>query len=372
MFEGVRVLELASVLAGPSVGMFFAELGAEVIKVENPRTGGDVTRSWKLPSEPPSSDTSAYFSSVNWGKLSIALDLSQPAERETALRLAARADIVISSYLPGADRRLGMDAATLLNLKPSLICAEVSGYGPEVERAAFDAIIQAEAGYTYLNGLPGQVHKMPVALMDVLAAHQLKEALLLAWIRRLQTGEGGRVQVSLLQAGVSGLVNQATNWLMAGAVPQPIGSDHPNIVPYGTIFDAADGQLVLAVGNDAQFAALCEVLQLPVPERFASNAQRVAARAELRAWLGEALRRQALAPLLEALLAARVPAGAVKDMPSVFQQPEAEALVLRSDACAGLRSLAFRAGFHTPRPLSPPPRLDAHRAQVMALLEEEA
>ncbi|TAE51677.1 MAG: CoA transferase [Bacteroidetes bacterium] len=356
-FENCTVLELASVLAGPSVAMFFAELGARVIKIENPRTGGDVTRSWKLPSEPAESDISAYFSAVNWGKSSLALDLTLPEGRETVYQLAARADIVISSYIPGADKKLGVDAATLLNINPSLICAEISGYGPEEERAAFDAIIQAEAGYTWLNGEAGQMYKMPVALMDVLAAHQLKEAILLAWIRRMETGKGGRVHVSLLQAGISALVNQATNYLQAGVVPQAIGSDHPNIVPYGTLFDCQDGQIVLAVGNDAQFAGLCEVLQLPLPEEFSSNRQRVARREEVKAWLRPAFAGWQRDPLLAALRSRKVPAGAVNDMAAVFAQPQAQALVLRESGYAGIRGFVGE-GFerHT---LSAPPELGA-------------
>lgn len=366
------VIELASVLAGPSVGMFFAELGARVIKVENPHTGGDVTRSWHLAQEPTDDDRPAYFCAVNWGKESIALNLKQPEERAWLEGALAQADLVISSFIPGAGRRLGLDAEGLLARHPRLIVAEVSGYGPEVERAAFDAIIQAEAGFTYLNGVPGQVSKMPVALMDVLAAHQLKEGILLAHLRRLQTGQGGKVQVSLLQSGLASLANQATNWLHAGVVPQPRGSDHPNIVPYGSQFATADGSLlVLAVGNDAQFAALCRVLGEAVPPGFATNHQRVQQRRAVKDWLAARLATWTHADLLAALLAAGVPAGAVHDMAAAWAQPQARPLRLQAQGCAGLRSFVAQGTGLEQVALTPPPRLDAQGPALRAQAWEE-
>ncbi|MDX2286346.1 MAG: CoA transferase [Bacteroidia bacterium] len=366
MLHDLQVVEFAGVLAGPSAGMFLAELGASVVKIEPP--GGDVTRSWKLGSEDPAADRPAYFCSVNWGKRSLALDLRQPEAQQIALQLCRQADIVLSSFIPGAAARLGLDADTLLRLNPRLICAEINGYGPDVPRAAYDAIIQAEAGFTYLNGLPGQIFKMPVALMDVLAAHQLKEAILLALLRRIRTGRGGRVSVSLLQAGVSALVNQAGNWLTARHLPQPIGSEHPNIVPYGTLFMTAGGQpVVLAVGTDAQFAALCGVLGLPQRPEFSSNVQRVQRRREVGEWLQQAMARQERDALLAALLDRQVPAGAVHSMAEVFALPQAQALVLESDGLAGVRNAAAEGLELVPADeLLPPPALGAHTREILA------
>ncbi|MFK7925857.1 MAG: CoA transferase, partial [Bacteroidia bacterium] len=180
IFKDLIVIELASVLAGPSVGMFFAELGARVIKIENPRFGGDVTRSWKLAHEDKADTRSAYFSCINWGKESLSLDLKQEPDRVILHQLLAKADIMLSSFIPGQAERLGIEAESLMKAYPKLILGEINGYGKDNARPAYDAIIQAEAGFMYINGEGEQLYKMPVALMDVLAAHQLKEGLLLA------------------------------------------------------------------------------------------------------------------------------------------------------------------------------------------------
>ncbi|MCB0846341.1 MAG: CoA transferase, partial [Bacteroidetes bacterium] len=173
MFQNVTIVELANVLAGPSVSMFFAELGARIIKVENLHTQGDVTRSWKLASEPTESDISAYYSSINWGKESIAVNLKSQEGKQLVHKIITKADMVISSYLPGVSEKLGVDYETLHKINPRLIIGEVNGYGAEEARPAYDAIIQAEAGFTYMNGNPGEAVKMPVALMDLMAGHQL-------------------------------------------------------------------------------------------------------------------------------------------------------------------------------------------------------
>ena len=260
-FADLVVVELASVLAGPSVGQFFAELGATVLKVENPATGGDVTRRWKLPSEPADDDRSAYFAAANWGKQSLALDLTTPDGQRVLHDLARRADVIVASYKPGDAERLGADAATLCARNPRLIYAHIVGYppgSPDSERAGYDAVIQAESGFTFMNGAAdGPPVKMPVALIDVLAAHQLKEAVLVRLWERERTGRGGSVTVSLFESAVAALVNQATNWLTAGHAPQRLGSEHPNIAPYGTLFPTADGHtVVLAVDGPAVRRAL--------------------------------------------------------------------------------------------------------------------
>src|SRR6188768_2577212 len=216
MFSNLKVIELASVLAGPSVGQFFAELGADVIKIENLKTQGDVTRSWKGSGE-QTDERSAYFCSVNWGKRSLAVDLTKKEGREIIHKLIPQADIVIASYKPGDSEKLEMDYRTLTELNPRLIYGQITGYGSNNQRLGYDAIIQAEAGFMYMNGEQGATSlKMPVALIDVLAGHHLKEGILLALLERYQTGKGSFVEVSLIQAAISSLVNQATNWLIAG------------------------------------------------------------------------------------------------------------------------------------------------------------
>ncbi|MEO0471755.1 MAG: CaiB/BaiF CoA-transferase family protein [Bacteroidota bacterium] len=364
-FAGYTVLELANVLAGPSVGMFFAELGARVIKVENVKTKGDVTRSWKVPTEKQETDISAYFSTVNWGKESIAIDLSKPSGQEIVHHLARRSHFVISSYLPGQAEKLVVDAASLLNINPELVCGEISGYGPGVQRAAYDAIIQAEAGFTAINGEPGQTFKMPVALMDVLAGHQLKEAMLLAHIERLQSGKGQRVHVSLIRSGISSLVNQATNWLVAGHLPSPIGSGHPNIVPYGNAFTTLDGkQIVLAIGSDAQFAALAQVMGKPLPADFRTNAQRIRLRDEVLSWVADGAKNFAQKDFLSQLFRAKVPAGPVNKMDAVFEADFAQSTLHHSPDFKGIRQLALDLPADA-QTLSPPPSFGEHSLQIL-------
>jgi len=374
---GLRVLELAGVLAGPSVGQFCAELGADVIKVENAAAGGDVTRRWKLPEEDPEADRSAYFAAVNWGKRAVALDLRDPGGRATLHALAADADVAITAYKPGDAKALGADAETLRALNPRLIVLRLVGYGEDDTRPGYDAVIQAEAGFTHMNGdAAGPPTKLPVALMDVLAGHHLKEGLLLALLRRERTGEGGTVTVSLFGAAVASLANQAANYLTAGHVPGRTGSDHPNIAPYGTPFETASGAVVLAVGTDAQFRALCEALGLPtLPDApaFRTNQQRVRNRPFLHALLADAIRTWERDALLTALAERNVPAGAVRDLRAVFRQREAQVLVLRDEATglAAVRTVAFTLDGAAPPPLAPPPPYDpAARAAWEAIPQE--
>lgn len=372
LLENLVVVELASVLAGPSVGMWLAELGARVIKVEHHAKGGDVTRSWRLASESGDDDRSAYFSSVNWGKESIGVDLRHPAGKQVVYDLIAKADIVIASYKPGDAAKLGMDAATLLQRHPKLIYADLSAYGGDDERVGFDAIIQAEAGFTYMNGsLQGEPVKMPVALMDLMAAHQLKEGILLALLAREWTGLGRHVHTSLLGAGIASLANQATNWLVAGHIPQRMGSDHPNIVPYGTIFytQAAKG-IVLAVGNDRQFVGLSEVLGHPEwsqDARFATALARVKHRAELKSLLSDAVAGWERDALLTGLREHKVPVGAVLDMESALDQPTAQRMLLEGGGLRGLKSIALE-GIPQRKNLLPPPKMGVHGSQLLAEL----
>lgn len=330
--KDLKVVELASVLAGPAVGQFFAELGASVIKIENKTTGGDVTRRWKAPSEAPEASASAYYYSVNWGKETQFLDLNAPADRQQVLDWIAEADVVVSNYREASAQRLGMDYATLAALNPRLIYAEITGYGSDDPRPAFDVVLQAETGFLHMTGLPdGPPVKMPVALIDLLAAHQLKEGVLMALWQREKTGLGGYVRVSLYDAAVASLANQATNWLIAGHSPGRMGTQHPNIAPYGDLFTTRDGgQLVLAIGAEAQFAALCEVLGLDLhrQEAFASNSSRVRHRDALTAALAPAIARRDRRELLQELAARQAPAGAVLALPEVFENPAAKRLLL--------------------------------------------
>jgi len=372
MFQDLTVVELASVLAGPSVGQFFAELGANVIKVENINTGGDVTRSWKLPSEEIDTDLSAYFCSVNWGKKSWALDLNSAESVHALHQLIKRADIVIASYKPGDAEKLGVSYDQLRAVNAKLIFGQITGYGSDNARVGYDAVIQAEAGFMDLNGeAHGSAVKMPVALMDVLAAHHLKEGLLLALLKRERTGSGGLVEVSLIQAAVASLANQASNWLVAGVVPKRKGSLHPNIAPYGEVFELSDGkQMIVAIGTDKQFADFCHLLNadaLALHASFRSNMLRVMHRAELYELLKPKVNAFSSLQLMPLFHQRKIPAGLIQNLAEVFSMPEAQHLVLQHSGLHGVRTFVVH-GVHSSFALTPPPHLGEHNNEIQSTL----
>lgn len=329
------MVELAGVLAGPAVGMFFAELGAEVIKVENATTGGDVTRRWKGPNETPQASFSAYYASINYGKEVLLADLTREKERENIYQLIDEADIVLTNFREASASKLGMDPATLRQRNPQLIVAELSAFGKGSTRPAFDVVLQAEAGFLFMCGHAGQPPaKMPVALIDLLAAHQLKEGVLCALIHRMRTGSGALVRTSLLEAAIASLANQATNWLMGQHIPQRMGTQHPNIAPYGDMFTTRDDKaVILAVGTEQQFEKLLAILDNPSEvredDRFTSNARRVQHREALFAALQPHIKNVNRDELLQKLEAAGVPAGAIRNMQEVFELPQASELLLQ-------------------------------------------
>ena len=367
--KGVKVLELASVLAGPSVGQFFAEVGAEVIKVENLKTGGDVTRSWKTAGE-QTDDRSAYFCSVNWGKQSIAVDLTKPKGKEIVASLASRSDIIIASYKPGDAEKLGVSYEVLSKNNPGLIYGQTTGYGSNNPRVGYDAIIQAEAGFMFMNGEPGRPSmKMPVALMDILAGHHLKEGLLLAMLEKTQTGRGKLVEVSLIQAAISSLANQASNWLVANKLPKKQGSAHPNIAPYGDVFITRDGKEILfAVGSDRQFEDLCSILNITSKiEKFSTNQLRVENRTSLYDILSKSIKDIDASDLMEKAHQSKIPAGIIQNIEQTLAMPEASELMIKSDDLKGIRSFVA----HSPASdiksshFYPPPHLGEHSRFIL-------
>ncbi|MEE2775682.1 MAG: CaiB/BaiF CoA-transferase family protein [Acidobacteriota bacterium] len=371
MLEGLKVLELANILAGPTVGQFCAELGADVIKVEQPGAG-DPTRGWRLASESPD-ENSADFSCTNWGKRSIALDLKE--DREILMKLIKRADVLIVGYKPGDEVKFGIDYESVSAINARAIYLQLTAYGTDDPRPGFDAIIQAESGFTYLNGeSAGDPVKMPVALVDVLAAHQLKEGLLLALLRRERSGEGAYVATSLLAAATASLANQATNYLVADTIPQRMGSEHPNIVPYGTIFETGDGtSFVVAIGTERQFRTflgLTDLEELGDDDRFSTNQARVTHRDALNERLRERLGQLSGRELAEKMRRAKVPFGFVNDMEAVFAQPQSRRQLFAGGR--GLRSISIGGTIEGRGKLSPPPRLDEHRAEILAELEGES
>ncbi|HET8860507.1 CoA transferase [Marivirga sp.] len=375
IFKNLRVIELANVLAGPSVGQFFAELGAEVIKIENPKTKGDVTRSWKLKSEDSESSISAYFSAANSGKKSIGLDISKEEDLSILYKLITKSDVVIASYKAGDAEKLKVDYQSLKSINPKIIYGQITGYGDEDVRVGYDAIIQAESGFMSMNGEPhGNSLKMPVALVDVLAAHHLKEAILLAYINFLKTNEGAKVSVSLLESAIASLANQATNYLIAGHNPQKMGAEHPNIAPYGTVLKTADQkEILLAVGTNPQFQRLCEVLEIAEmssDERFKTNILRVENRKALNQLLMEKAKIFPSAILIQKLKKAQVPAGKLQTVSEAMQGKDAEKMLLKSsEKSFGLRNFAGDLSFmEKSSHLAPPPEFDQHKAEILALI----
>lgn len=331
-FKDLKVIELAGVLAGPSVGQFFAELGAHVIKIENPKTGGDVTRTWKLKTENAKENTSAYFWSVNAFKEFLELDITYPSQLEKLYALVKDADIIITNYKAGDDVKLKVDYAALSALNPNLIYASINGFGANSPRTAYDLILQAESGFMYMNGEAGSKPvKMPVALIDILAGHQLKEAVLMGLIHRYKTNKGCHVSVSLFHSAVASLANQATNWLIAGHLPKAAGSLHPNIAPYGELFETRDQQLVtFAIGSNKQFKALCSILQydsLATDKNYATNQLRVSNRVQLYHILYNYIKAFSFNELFELCLAKEIPVGKIRNLKEVFELPEAKEMI---------------------------------------------
>ena len=352
LFSDLKVIELASVLAGPRVGSFFAEHGAKVIKVENPSTSGDMTRSWRLATEDPHSPVSAYYASANYGKETAWIDLKTDSGKKEIMNLLASADLVIANFKSGAAQKFGLDYEELKTQFPQLIYANITGFGEDYHRAAYDIVLQAESGFLSMNGYPGKAPvRMPVALIDIMAAHQLKEGILSALYHRQKVGEGQKISVSLWETALSSLANQASNWLMEQHLPGPQGSLHPNIAPYGEIVYSKDNKmLILAIGTDRQFSTMCSLLDIPEvaeSDRFKTNHARVQNREALLEVLLPQFKRKLREDWLQELIQHHVPAGAVRNLQEVFSLPEARNLVL-SETLEGKETLRVKSSiFHS-------------------------
>ncbi|WP_449045835.1 CaiB/BaiF CoA transferase family protein [Paracoccus versutus] len=348
--KGLRVVELARILAGPWIGQTLADLGAEVIKVEAPE--GDDTRRWGPPFiERPRADgtterVAAYFHAANRGKRSVTCDFNDPADLERLRALIDQADVVVENFKLGGLRKFGLDYQTLSARNPRLVYASITGFGQDGPRAAqpgYDFLIQGMSGIMDLTGDPaGEPQKVGVAWIDIFTGLYGVIAVQAALAERARSGLGQHLDLSLLDCGVAVLANQATNYLLGGTVPHRLGNAHPNIVPY-QLFPASDGHLIVACGNDRQFAALCRVLDLPdlaVAPDYATNPARVANRAQLAPLLADATRRFTRSALIAALEGAGVPAGPVNDVAEALAEPQVQARDLRiaPEGIAGLRS----------------------------------
>jgi crotonobetainyl-CoA:carnitine CoA-transferase CaiB-like acyl-CoA transferase len=366
--RGVRVVDLSRVLAGPYCTMVLADLGADVVKVERPE-GGDETRSW---GPPFAGGEAAYYLSVNRGKRSCAIDLSQPEGRELALELCAGADAVIENFKVGGADRLGVGYEAVRARNPSVVYCSITGFGSEREppgRPGYDFVAQAESGLMSINGpADGPPHKVGVAVVDVLAGLHAAAAILAG----LHGGEGARIEVPLLDSGLAGLVNVAQNALVTGAEPARYGNAHPNIVPYEA-FETASGQIAIAAANDGLFGALCGALGLEeLVGRFPTNAERVEHRAELIPLLAQRLRERPADEWIEELDAAGVPVGKVRTVPEALAAAAAAgrpATLTVDHPTAGPLGLVASPiwGVSTGAP-SPPPLLGQHTSEVLTEL----
>ncbi|MBR0641516.1 CaiB/BaiF CoA transferase family protein [Plastoroseomonas hellenica] len=331
----VRVLDLSRIMAAPWATQILADLGADVIKVERPGAGDD-TRGWGPPflADADGSPTrdAGYFLAVNRGKRSLTVDLAKPEGQAIIRRLAMQADVAIENFKPGALARYGLDAASLRAANPRLIHCAVTGFGqdgPRRDQAAYDFAIQAMGGLMSVTGerqdAPGGgPQKVGVPIVDLMTGMYAAVAILAALARRAETGQGETIDLAMFDVQAAFLANQAMNWLVGGRTPQQGGNRHPNIQPQD-VFPCADGQIVLAVGNDGQFAKLCAAIGRPewaTDERFARNAARVQNGAALSALLAERFRDFTKPALTAALEAAGVPCAPINTIPQVFEDPQ--------------------------------------------------
>ena len=340
----IRVLDLSRVLAGPWCGQILGDLGAEVIKVERPGSGDD-TRHWGPPyikdAEGNDSREAAYFQSANRNKQSVTLDFTQPEGQRLVRELVVQCDVLLENFKVGGLAAYGLDYESLKAINPRLIYCSITGFGqtgPYAKRAGYDFMIQGLGGLMSLTGRPEDEEgagpmKVGVALTDILTGLYATVGVLAALNQREQSGIGQHIDVALLDVQVACLANQAMNYLTTGVSPKRLGNAHPNIVPYQD-FPSADGNFILAVGNDGQFRKFCEVAgiaQLANDPRFASNKARVAHRAELIPLLRQATVFKTTAQWIELLEKAGVPCGPINDLQQVFADPQVQARGLRLD-----------------------------------------
>jgi len=330
---GVMVLDLSRVLAGPWATQALADLGAEVIKVERPGSGDD-TRHWGPPfaaEADGSRGDAAYFFAANRGKRSVTVDIARPEGAEIVRRLAARADVLVENFKVGGLGKYGLDHQSLAPANPRLVYCSITGFGqtgPDAWRAGYDVMIQAVGGLMSITGEEGRPPvKAGVAVADLFAGLYASNAILAALLHARATGEGQHIDIALFEVQAAMLANQATGFFVSGEVPRALGAVHPNLAPYQPL-PTRDGALVVAVGNDGQFQALCRALgaaDLAADGRFATNALRVGHRGELTAALEALTRGQATRELIGSLEGAGVPCGPINTVAQVFEEPQAKA-----------------------------------------------
>lgn len=338
---GVKVLDLSRILAGPTCTQLLGDLGAIVIKVENPLTGGDDTRQWGPPfvknEDGSDSDLSAYFMSANRNKRSVAIDIATPEGQTQVRKLAAHADIVIENFKPGGLAKYGLDYASLSAERPDLVYCSISGFGqtgPNREKPGYDLMAQGYGGIMSLTGDPdGVPMKVGVGIADVMCGMYASVGILAALRHKEQTGEGQYVELGLVDAQISWLINEGVNYLTSGNVPQRRGNGHPNIVPYD-VFETSDGHVILAVGNDGQFQRFVGhfgLEALACDPRFATNPARLEHRVALYDVIVPAIQAQSTTEVMNAMQTQKVPVGPVQTLDQVFETEQVAAREMKID-----------------------------------------
>ena len=374
--EGIKVLDLSRVLAGPWCTQLLGDLGAEVIKIERPGAGDD-TRHWGPPWHGEGdSRVAAYFLSANRGKKSAAIDFAKPEGAAIVRKLAAEADVVVENFKVGGLKKFGLDAETLRKAHPRLIHASITGFGqdgPYAERAGYDYIIQGMGGLMSITGLPdgvpgGGPMRVGVAVVDLFTGMYTATAILAALYRREKTGEGAHIDMALFDTQLAMLANQASNALVSGKDPPRQGNTHPNIVPYQP-FEAVDQPLIIAIGNDRQFARLAEICghrEWAADERFASNAARVANREAMIELVGAAIGTRPAAEWFDKLEAAGIPAGPINRISQALSDVQAQHRAMVR-TIAGMPLVGSPLRFDGQRADSdlPPPALGEHSTEVL-------
>ena len=382
---GLRVLDLSRVLAGPWSGQLLADLGADVVKVERPGAGDD-TRAWGPPwltdDQGQPTAESAYFMSANRNKRSVAIDIAKPEGQALVRRLAEQADIVLENFKVGGLAQYGLDYASLKELNPRLIYCSITGFGqsgPYAKRAGYDFLIQGMGGLMSLTGRPDGSEgegplKVGVALTDVMTGLYATIAVLAALAHRERSGVGQHIDLALLDVQIASLANQAANYLVGGIVPKRMGNAHPSIVPYQD-FPTADGYMIIAVGNDGQFAKLAATLGHPewsADERFRTNPERVRHRDELIAQIRAVTATRTTDEWVAAMEAAGVPCGPINTLDRVFADPQVQARGVRVDMAHPLAdkvSLVANPIRMSESPVQyrrPPPMLGEHTGDVLS------
>jgi crotonobetainyl-CoA:carnitine CoA-transferase CaiB-like acyl-CoA transferase len=382
--DGITVLDLTRVLSGPYCTMLLADMGARVIKIEQPGKGDD-TRAWGPPFLHPSASRpragnpdvngeSAYFLSINRNKESVTLDFKHPDGRAVLDDLIARSDVLVENFRPGTLTRLGLDYQALAGRHPRLVYCSISGFGhtgPRWKQPGYDAIMQAEGGLMSITGsADGPPYRLGVAIVDIVSGMFAAYGIAMALFARERTGKGQQVDLAMLDATVALLTYQAGGFFATGKVPARLGNRHPSIVPYET-FAASDGEFVIAVGNDEQWRRFCAIAGLPEEERFATNRQRVTAYDVLRPFVADRLRTEPRQFWIDRLTTAGVPCGSVRNLQELFDDPQlgAREMIARVEhATIGqLRTLGVPIKLsETPGTIrTPPPTLGQHTGAIL-------